>query len=126
MLNSHRKPHTTFSQRFAVMIAAASISTLGISGVSAMLSPAAHASTGVETRTKIVRFHDLDLTSDRDRSVLNRRISRAAKQVCTDVGINAVINQRKNRACAKTAYSKAWSQVERRMGRYQIAAQPRD
>lgn len=115
MLNTHGKQSATFGQRIATLIAAMCISTLGITGISEVLCPPAHASAQVNTRTKIVRYHDLDLASDRGRSVLSRRISKAAKYVCADVGINAVINQKVNRACAKAAYSKAWSSVEQRM-----------
>lgn len=126
MFNPPKKQLATLKHRMAVMIAATCISGLGISGISAMLSAPAHASTQVEPRTKIVRYHDLNLASDQGRNLLDRRISRAAKQVCDDVGINAVIHHRKIRACAKAAHKEAWSNVEQRIGSYQKAIQLRN
>lgn len=123
MLNSPKKQPATLRHRMAVMIAAMCISGLGIGGISAMLFAPAHALTLVEPRTKIVRYHDLNLASDQGRNVLDRRISRAAKQVCDDVGINAVIHHRRIRACVKAAHKEAWSSVEKRMGSYQQATQ---
>ena len=126
MLNSPKKQPATLRDRMAVVIAVMCISDLGIGGISAMLSAPAHALTQVEPRTKIVRYHDLNLASDQGRNVLDRRISRAAKQVCDDVGINAVIHHRKIRACVKAAHKEAWSSVEKRIGRYQKAIQLRN
>ncbi len=123
MLNSPKKQSGTLRHRMAVMIAATCISGLGISGISAMLSAPTYASTPVEPRTKIVRYRDLNPASDHGRNVLDRRISRAAKHVCDDVGVNAVIHHRKIRACVKAAHKKAWSSVEQRMGGYQQATQ---
>lgn len=126
MLNFRKKRSIWSGQRMPVMVAAACISSLGISGISAMLSAPAHASTDIEVKTKLVRYHDLDLSRDQDRDILNRRISRAAKQVCTDFGINAVLNQKKIRACAKAAHSRAWSNVDERAGLYQLADRQRN
>lgn len=126
MLNAPKKQPATLRHRMAVMIAAMCISGLGIGGISAMLSAPAHALTQVEPRTKIVRYHDLNLASDHGRNILNRRISRAAKQVCEDVGVNAIIHQRKISACVKAAHKEAWSSVEQRIGSYQKAIQLRN
>ena len=64
MLNSPKKQPATLRDRMAVVIAVMCISDLGIGGISAMLSAPAHALTQVEPRTKIVRYHDLNLARD--------------------------------------------------------------
>lgn len=116
MLNSSRKKSSTAGKRVAIMMAAACMSFIGIGGISAIFSAPVQASTSGEVRTRLVKFQDLNLASDHDKYVLDRRISKAAKQVCTQVGIGAVIQHTKIRACAKSARSKAWSSVEHRIG----------
>ena len=82
--------------------------------ISACLSTSAFAGLAVEEQRSItVAYHDLDISSSDGMEALDRRLRRAAKQVCgpsdfRTVGLSAAT---RNKHCADKAVARAWTKV---------------
>lgn len=67
-----------------------------------------HANAQTDTRSEYVQTSDLDLTTDRGRSVLDRRIRSAAQRVCTgDFDTGSLFERRAMSGCVKSAIAGA-------------------
>jgi UrcA family protein len=125
MLYPQKKQPKTISKRATLMIAAVTTG-LTIGSVSVIFADQAHASSrepasSYETvQSEIVRYGDLDLASEQGRTALDRRIRRAAKQVCSVTAI-PIIPYSKTRKCAHDAHSRAWAVAEQRISRFRVA-----
>lgn len=123
MLYTDKKVTSKPAKRATMMVIAISMTILGVGSVSGIFAGPAYASTQQpEARKQIVRYRDLNLASAQGREILDRRIRRAAKQVCTDVGTPAVLHYRKVRKCAEAAHSKAWASAQKRFSNQRLAA----
>lgn len=118
--HDNKKP-TQSAKRATLMTFAICATSLGIGSISAIFAEPAYAATQANVRTQVVRLHDLNLASKHDQELLNQRIRRAAKQVCSDEGIVGVIHRRKIRACAQEAQNKAWANARVRIDNYRLA-----
>lgn len=88
---------------------AAATTTVAASTVTA--SPAVQLSGDAYTNTARVAYADLDLSSERGRAMLERRVSRATRQVCGAGGSTASRLSAEQRACLNEARREAGIQV---------------
>lgn len=70
-------------------------------------------------KTKVVRYHDLDLSTANDQQRLHTRVKSAVKQVCNSPAAFSLAEKRDLARCKKDALAKAIPKVERTIARYQ-------
>jgi UrcA family protein len=107
--------------RATMLIMAACMTGMTVGAVSAIFAAPAHASTQDSVKTRIVRHGDLNLASQDGRAVLDQRIRRAAKHVCSVTGVPSILQQRKVRICTEAAHSKAWATAQQRIDKVRLA-----
>lgn len=115
-----KKPGAT-GDRAIMLIMAACMTGMTVGSVSTIFAAPAHASTQDIAKTRIVRHGDLNLASQNGRAVLDQRIRRAAKQVCSVTGVPAIVQRRQVRICAEAAHSKAWATAQQRIDKVRLA-----
>ena len=78
--------------------------SIGLASFALVAAPAVSAQ-GDDTRTIGVTYNDLDLSSEDGREELNRRIDRAAKDVCgaSEVQVGSRMPSREARRCYRDA-----------------------
>lgn len=111
--------------RFGVPLLATVLTLTGVTAINiAMPAPAFAKSEqdARELRTQVVRYHDLNLASAEGVSQLQRRINRAAKNVCKSEGVAAVIMYQKVRRCVDAAESAALKQASQKIMQLQQLA----
>ncbi len=79
----------------------------------AFMSSAALAK-GPKDHSLLVRYDDLDLANGKDRTRLEQRIHRAAKNVCAPTGIAATFMHRKIDDCVDLTKAKALRELDRK------------
>jgi UrcA family protein len=79
--------------------------------VAATLNVSAHAVSADDPRTVKVGYDDLNLTSQRGKDVLLRRIQQAADSVCAAPDVRNLVMAASYRNCVTNATSNALSQV---------------
>jgi UrcA family protein len=116
----NKKPGAT-GDRATMLVMAACMTGMTVGSVSAIFAAPAHASAQDMVQTRIVRHGDLNLASQNGRAVLDQRIRRAAKSVCTQTGVPAILQRKHVRACAEAAHSKAWATAQQRIDKVRLA-----
>lgn len=121
MLYLNKKKPGKAGDRATMLIMAACMTGMTVGSVSAIFAAPAHASTRGMVQKEIVRHGDLNLANLNDRAVLDQRIRRAAKHVCTVTGVPAILQRKHVRMCAEAAHSKAWATAQQRIDKVRLA-----
>ncbi len=109
------------SKKIGAALIAVALTFTGIAAVNIALPTPAYAQP-LETRTKIVRYKDLNLASDSGILKLQKRIRRAAKYVCRPEGAAGFVRYRAIRHCIDKAESNARAQASRKIIQLQKGA----
>ena len=80
-----------------------------------LASSSAFAADEIITKSEVVRFSDLNLSSDAGIRTLYKRIRQAARKVCAQANDSVHLEQKNFRACQDTAVANAVSKVNRPM-----------
>ncbi len=119
MLYPQTNQRKAITKRATLMMAAITTG-LTMGSVSVIFADPAHASSQETIQSKIVRYGDLNLASEEGRVALDRRIRRAAKQVCSVAGA-PIIPYSKTRKCVQGAHSRAWAIAQQRISSFRLA-----
>jgi len=96
---------------FVIALASALVTTAAIKAAPAL----AQVQAPVETNVSQVRTADLDLSSEAGRRTLDRRLSRAAREVCGTASDADVEGKNAVRKCRDETLTKAKAQLDRRL-----------
>jgi len=89
------------------MLVLATLTTLTLASMSI------RAADEIVTKSEVVRFSDLNLSSDAGIRTLYKRIRQAARKVCAQANDSVHLEQKNFRACQETAVAQAVSKVNR-------------
>lgn len=117
MTQSKNKSRT---QRTSVLLLALAAFTTSVTftGVDIAMSEAARAAEPAVYPTQTVRIGSLDLATERDVAKLNRRIARAARNVCLRSTTSLLPRAREQRACVMATKRNAMVQAHRKVALY--------
>jgi UrcA family protein len=120
---------TQYAGAPAPILAAAPAQTVAVASASTVRPVSAQLADETYTTTARVSYADLDLNTERGRTVLERRLNRAAREVCGAAGSTAVRLSAEHRECLNAARTDAQTQFAAITGGTQyaggVAASPR-